>query len=109
MPVDMAATKQSPRFLQCLHYIAPALVLGYFLITTAISAYTLQNLKPSATGPRKVLLPLACLMPISFLLESCMLLIDTNINGARHSSIDSNVSTRSRRSAAQSPHTLSVG
>ena len=92
-PVDLAPTQKLRRFLKFLHYTAPALILAYFFITTAISACTLQNLKPCAKGPRKVLLPLVGLVVISFLVESCMLLIDTTINGARHSSIDSNVST----------------
>ena len=109
MPVDMAATQQSQRWQRYLHYIAPALILAYYLIATSISACTLQNLKPCATGPYKVLLPLVCLVVISFLVESCVLLIDTTVNGARHSSIDSNVSTRPRKSARQSPPTRSVG
>ena len=109
MQVDMAAATRQQRFQQALHYIAPALVLGYFLIATAISACTLQNLKPRGTGPRKILVPLVCLVTISCLVESCMLLTDTAttaVNDARHSSTDSNVSTFPREPRRQSSHTL---
>ena len=92
MLIEMAAARQQQRFLQALHYLAPASVLGYFLITTAISACKLQNLKASGTGPRKVVIPLAYLVVVSFLVESCMLIIDTAISGACHSSRDSIVS-----------------
>ena len=87
------ATKHQQHFLQWLHYIAPALVLLYYLIATTISVCTLQNLKPGTTSPRRVLLSLVSLVVISYLVESCMLLTDTTINGARQSSTDSNVST----------------
>ncbi|KAL9133811.1 MAG: hypothetical protein Q9175_005012, partial [Cornicularia normoerica] len=91
MAVEVAATPQQQRFLQCLHYIAPAWVLAYFLITTTISACTLQKLRACGIGPRKVLVSLVSLVVISFLVDSCMLLTDTAVNGARHSSTDSNV------------------
>ena len=109
MQVDMAAATRQQRFLQAPHYVAPALVLGYFLITTVISACTLQNLKPGSTGSRKLLVPLVCLVTISFLVESCMLLTDTAttaVNDARHSSTDSNVSIFPREPRRQSSHTL---
>ena len=84
---------QQQRFLQSLRYIVPATVFAYFWIARTISACTLQNLKASRTGPRKVLLPLASLVVFSFLVESCMLLMDTAFNGARYSSTDRNVSS----------------
>lgn len=96
MAVEMAAREQQQRFLKALHYIAPASVLAYFLITTTISACTMQHLKGCATGPRKVLVSLVSLVLISFLVESCMLLTDTAINAASHSSTDTNVSTLPR-------------
>lgn len=89
----MIATEQQLGFLKALHYVAPALVLAYFLITTIISACTLQNLKACGTGPRKVLVSLVSLVVISFLVESCMLLADTLIGDSCHSSTDGNVST----------------
>ncbi|CAD6570642.1 MAG: hypothetical protein ASARMPREDX12_003784 [Alectoria sarmentosa] len=91
MALYMAATEQQQHFLQSLHYLAPALILIYFLIATTVSVCTLQNLKASGPGPRKVLVSLVSLLVISFLVESCMLLTDTAINGARHSSTESNV------------------
>ena len=97
MPKDMAAARQQQRFLQALHYLAPVLILGYFLITTAVSACKLQNLKASGTGPRKVVIPFVCLVVVSFLVESCMLIIDTAIGGACHSSTDSIVSLFPRK------------
>ena len=93
MAAEVALTSQQQRFLQCLHYVVPATVFAYFLLARTISACTLQNLKVSSTGPCKVLLPLASLVMVSFLVESCMLLTDTAINGARYSSTDSNVSS----------------
>ena len=101
MPMEMAAARQQQRFLQALHYLAPASVLGYFLITTAISACKLQNLKASGTGPRKVVIPLVCLVVISFSVDSCMLIIDTAISGACHSSTDSIVSFSLRKPGRQ--------
>ena len=92
MAAEVAATEQQQPFLQMLHYLAPALILAYFLITTAISVCTLQHLRACGTGPRKVLASLISLVVISFLVESCMLVTDTAVNGARHSSTDSNVS-----------------
>ncbi len=89
---EVAATKQQQPFLQLLHYVAPALVLAYFLITTTISVCTLQHLRAWGAGPRKVLTSLVSLVVISFLVESCMLLTDTAVNRARYSSTDSNVS-----------------
>ena len=106
MPIEMTAARQQQRFLQALHYLAPALVLGYFLITTAVSACRLQNLKASRTGPRKVVIPLVCLVVVSFLLESCMLIIDTAVTGACHSSRDSIVSLFSRKRGRQDPASL---
>ncbi|KAL9070382.1 MAG: hypothetical protein Q9161_004941 [Pseudevernia consocians] len=91
MAAEVLATKQQQHFLQLLHYIAPALVLLYYLIATTISVCTLQNLKPGTTSPRRVLVSLVSLVVISYLVESCMLLTDTTINGARQSSTDSNV------------------
>ena len=88
----MMALTQQQRFPQSLNYVAPALVLAYFLITSVISTCTLQKLKAGHTGPRKVLVSLVSLVVISFLAEACMLLTDTAVNGARHSSTDSNVS-----------------
>ena len=95
MAAEEDPNSQQQRFLQYLHYIVPAVVFAYFWIAKTISACTLQNLKAKAsgTGPRKVLLPLASLLVFSFLVESCMLLIDTAFNGARYSSTDSNVSS----------------
>ena len=90
--VEDGLTRQPPHFLRSLHYVAPALVLVYFFITTTIGACTLRNLKGLGTGARKVLLSLASLVVISFLVESCMLLTNTLVNGARQSSADSNVS-----------------
>ena len=103
MPVEMAAARQQQRFLQALHYTAPALILGYFLISTAISAFTLQNLKASSTGSRKVLVSLGCLVVLSFFVDSCMLLTDTSLNGARHSSTDHNVSDAAHEPGGQAP------
>ena len=97
MPMEMAAAREQQRFLQVLHYLAPASVLGYFLIATAISACKLQNLKASGTGPRKVVIPLLCLVVVSFLVESCMLIIDTALSGAGHFSRDSIVSVILRK------------
>ena len=93
MAAEEDPNSQQQRFLQYLRYIVPAAVLAYFLIARTISACTLQNLKASGTGPRKVLLPLASLVTVSFLVDSCMLLMDTAFNGARYSSTDSNVSS----------------
>ena len=93
MAVYVAAADQQQRFIHSLHYFGPALVLAYFHVANAYSACTLQNLKARGTGPRKVLIPLVCLVLISFLVEACMLLTDTAINGARYSSTDVNVST----------------
>ena len=101
--METTAARQQQRFLQALHYLAPASILGYFLITTAISACKLQNLKASGTGPRKVVIPLVCLVVVSFLVESCMLIIDTAISGACHSSRDSIVSFLPRKSGRQDP------
>lgn len=95
------AAGQQQRFLQALHYLAPAFVLGYFLITTAISACKLQNLKASGTGPRKIVIPLVCLVTAFFLVESCMLIFDTAISGAYHSSRDTIVSLFLRRPGTQ--------
>lgn len=108
MALELTATGQQQHFLQSLHYIAPAVVLAYFLITTAISACTLQSLKACRAGPRKILVSLASLVVLSFLVESCMLLTDTAVNGARHSSTDSNVSTFHRiyKAERQSSHIL---
>ena len=92
MAMEVTAVNQQQRFLQSLHYFAPALILAYFLITTAISICTLQNLKACRTDPRKALLSLLSLVVFSFLVEACMLLTDTAVNGAHHSSNDSNVS-----------------
>lgn len=92
MPVEIAAAGQQQRFLQALHYFAPALVLGYFSITSAISSCTLHNLKASGTGSRKVLISLVCVVLLSFLVDCCILLVDTALNGARHSHTDRNVS-----------------
>ena len=93
MAVEMAATKQQLEgFLQSLRYLAPVIILGYFLASSTISICTLQNLKACGTAPRKVLIMLVCMVVISFLVESCMLVTDTAINSARHSSTDSNVS-----------------
>lgn len=108
MAVEVAATNQQPRFLQSLHYLAPALVLAYFLIATAISICTLQNLKASRTGPRKILLSLLSLVVISFMVEACMLLTDTAVNGADHSSTDSNVSFLPRIYKSGSQSSLGV-
>lgn len=96
MASEVLATKQQQHFLQLLHYIAPALVLGYYLIATMISVCTLQNQKPGGISPRRVLVSLVSLVVISYLVESCMLLTDTTINGARQSSTDSNVSISPR-------------
>ena len=93
LAVELAATtEQRQRFLQSLHYLGPALVLAYFLVSTSISACTLQNLKACGTGPRRLLVSLLSLVVASFLAESCMLLTDTAVNHARHSSTDTNVS-----------------
>lgn len=91
MTMEVAATEQQQHFLKALHYIAPASVFAYFLITTTISACTVQHLKACGNGPRKVLVSLVSLVVLSFLVESCMLLTDTAVNGARHSSTDTNV------------------
>ncbi|KAM0796010.1 hypothetical protein BDR22DRAFT_812779 [Usnea florida] len=91
MAAEEDPNSQQQRFLQYLRYIVPAVVFAYFWIAKTISACTLQNLKASSTGPRKVLLLLASLLVFSFLVESCMLLIDTAFNGARYSSTDSNI------------------
>ena len=93
MAAEEDPNSQQQRFLQYLRYIVPAVVFAYFWIAKTISVCTLQNLKASGTGPRKVLLPLASLVVFSFLVESCMLLTDTAFNGARYSSTDSNVSS----------------
>ena len=103
MSVQSATATQQQRFLHALHYIAPALVLGYFLITTTISVCTLQNRKASATGSRKVILPLVSLVVTLFLVESCMLSIDTVLNHARQSSTDSNVSINPHEFGSQPP------
>lgn len=103
MPAETAAARQQQRFLQALHYIAPVLVLGCFLITSAISACTLHNLKASGTGSRKVLISLVCVVVLSFLVDSCMLLADTALNGARYSPTDSNVSIFPHRPGGQAP------
>lgn len=103
MPVEIAAAGQQQRFLQALHYTAPVLVLGYFLITSTISACTLHNLKASGTGSRKVLISLVCVVVLSFLVDSCMLLADTALNGSRHSPGDSNVSILLHRPGRQAP------
>lgn len=92
MTAVVAAAEQQQRFLQALHYIAPALVLAYFLVAATVSICTLQNLKASRSGPRRILVCLVSLIVVSFLVESCMLLTDTAVNGARHSSTDGNVS-----------------
>lgn len=96
MAVEVVAINHQQRFLQSFHYLAPALVLAYFMVTTAISVCTLQNLKACRSGPRKVLVSLLSLVITSFLVEACMLLTDTAVNGAHHSSTDSNVSSLPR-------------
>ena len=106
MPMEMAAARQQQRFLQALHYLAPTSVLSYFLITTAISACKLHNLKASGTGPRKVVIPLVCLVVVSFLVESCMLIVDTAISDACHSSRDSIVSLFPRIPGRQDPASI---
>ena len=93
MAAEEDPNSQQQRFLQHLRYIVPATVLAYFWIARIISACTLQNLKASSTGPRKLLLPLASLVVVSFFVDSCMLLLDTAFNGARYSSTSSNVSS----------------
>lgn len=91
--MDTAAKEQQLlRFVQIFRYVAPILVFGYFLISTTISTCTLQNLKAQGTGPRKVSVSLVCLVVISFVVDSCMLLTDTAVHGAHQSSTDSNVS-----------------
>ena len=94
MAAEEDPNSQQQRVLQHLRYIVPATVLAYFWIARIISACTLQNLKASSTGPRKILLPLASLVMVSFLVDSSMLLMDTAFNDARYSSTDSNVSSR---------------
>ena len=93
MAAEEDPNSQQQRFLHYLRYIVPAMIFAYFWIARTISACTLQNLKASGTGPRKILLPLAFLVMVSFLVDSCMLLMDTAFNGARYSSTDSNVSS----------------
>ena len=105
MAVDVAAINQQQRFLQSLHYLAPALVLAYFMTTTAISVCTLQTLKACRSGPRKVLVSLLSLVVLSYLVEACMLLTDTAVNDAHHTSTDGNVSSlpRTYKSRRQCP------
>ena len=93
MAAEEDPTSPQQRFLHSLHYVVPATVFAYYVIARIISACTLQNLRVSSTGPRKVLLLLASLVMVSFLIESGMLLTDTAINDARYSSKDSNVSS----------------
>lgn len=92
MAVRVAAREQQQRFPTILHYLAPALVLAYFMLAVSVSTCTLQNLKTRRAGPRKVLVCLVSLIVVSFLVESCMLLADSVVGGARHSSTHGNVS-----------------
>ncbi len=90
--------------LQILHYFAPIAVFAYYQLAATVSVFTLQNLKVSTPGPRKLVLCFMSLVLLSYVLEACMLVTDTVAKHAHFSSTDTNVSC----TPAYSYHTLAL-
>ncbi len=92
MVTDMAATDKLQQALQIVHYLSPAVVILYYILALTISICTLHNLDSSRSRPRKILLRLTVVILLSYLVEVCLLVIDTLVNHGRLSSTDRNVS-----------------
>ena len=90
--MSMAPSNGSDHMRKVLYYVVPATVFIYYILASAISIFTLQNMKirPYET-PFKVLLWLMILVVLSFGVEALMLVVDTISNEARYSSTGSNV------------------
>lgn len=90
---SMLAVYEAQDLSHLLHYIAPAATLCYYLIATAVSVLTMQNLKiVNQKVPHKLLLLLMASVSVSYMIEATMLLIDTFTKNALWSSTDTNVS-----------------
>ena len=89
--VDMTTTDRLDQALKIVHYVSPAVVIAYYLLAVTVSICVLHNLTPSHTSPRRVLLGLMATVLFSYVVEACMLLIDTLANHGRFSTTDGNV------------------
>ena len=96
MAVDVAASNSLQQALEILHYLSPAVVIAYHLLAVTVSICALHNLTSPRTSPRRLLLGLMSAVLFSYVVEACMLLIDTLIKNARFSGPDINASENPR-------------
>lgn len=95
MTADMAATDKLQQTLCIIHYVSPAVIIAYYSLAVTVSVCVLHNLKHPRTSPLTILKWLTFTILFSYMVEACMLLIDTLANHSRFSSTDSNVSRAS--------------
>lgn len=91
MPGDLRSLDRVDA-LYVLQYMSPVLVIAYYLLASTVSLCSLQKARSSGTSPRKTLLWLMSLVALSYMVEACMLVLDSLANHARFSSTNSNVS-----------------
>ena len=91
--MSMESAEHGRDALRVLHYVFPAVLLTYYIVSQIVSICTLQNLQSRGCKiKRRPIVLLQCTVLILYTVEALLLVLDSLLSNPSNSSTDGNVS-----------------